>query len=215
VGQKVNPIGFRTGIRGGLKWPSRWFARKGYADLVNEDIKIRSFLLTEYKHTRICSIEIERFANYLKIIIYSALPGYLIGKKGQDIENLKKSLSNYLGKSAIEISVQEVADVYLSARAIAQVIAEQIEKRVSFKKSIKKAATDVMKAGAKGIKVCVSGRLDGAEIARSEWVRLGSVSLHTLRSNIDYSLVEAKTTYGIIGVKVWISKGNFQNSLYF
>lgn len=214
MGQKVNPIGFRTGVKGCLRWSSKWFARKNYADLANEDIKIRMYLYKEYSHTRICSIDIERSGNYLKVIIHSAMPGLLIGKKGQDIENLKKELSSLLNKNSIEVSVQEVKDVYLSARAIAQVIAEQLEKRVSFKKSIKKAATDVMKAGAKGIKICVSGRLDGAEIARSEWARHGSVSLHTLRSDIDYSLVEALTTYGIIGVKVWISRGNYQNTLY-
>jgi small subunit ribosomal protein S3 len=214
VGQKVNPIGFRTGVRGCLKWSSRWFARTGYADLANEDIKIRTYLYKEYAHTRICSIDIERSGNYLKVIIHSAMPGLLIGKKGQDVENLKKELSDYLKKAGVEVSIQEIKDVYLSARAIAQVVAEQIEKRVSFKKAIKKAATDVMKAGAKGVKICISGRLDGAEIARSEWVRHGSVSLHTLRSDIDYSLVEALTTYGIIGVKVWISRGTYQNALY-
>lgn len=214
MGQKVNPIGFRTGVRGCLRWSSRWFARTGYADLANEDIKIRSYLYKEYAHTRICSIDIERSGNYLKVIINSALPGLLIGKKGQDVENLKKELSLYIDRTGVEVSIQEVKDVYLSARVIAQVVAEQVEKRVSFKKAIKKAATDVMKAGAKGIKICISGRLDGAEIARSEWVRHGSVSLHTLRSDIDYSLVEALTTYGIIGVKVWISRGNYQNTLY-
>jgi len=214
MGQKVNPIGFRTGVRGCLRWSSRWFARTGYADLANEDIKIRSYLYKEYAHTRISSIDIERSGNYLKVIINSALPGLLIGKKGQDVENLKKELSLYINRTGVEVSIQEVKDVYLSARVIAQVVAEQVEKRVSFKKAIKKAATDVMKAGAKGIKICISGRLDGAEIARSEWVRHGSVSLHTLRSDIDYSLVEALTTYGIIGVKVWISRGNYQNTLY-
>lgn len=215
MGQKVNPIGFRTGVKGCLRWSSRWFAKKDrYANLANEDIKIRTYLYKEYAHTRICSIDIERSGECLKIILYSAMPGLLIGKKGQDIENLKKELLVFLNKSDIEVSVQEVKDVYFSARAIGQVIAEQIEKRVSFKKAIKKAATDVMKAGAKGIKICVSGRLDGAEIARSEWARHGSVSLHTLRSDIDYSLVEAFTTYGIIGVKVWISRGNYQHTLY-
>lgn len=214
MGQKVNPIGFRTGVKGCLKWSSRWFARTGYADLANEDIKIRSYLYKQYAYTRICSIDIERSGNYLKVIINSALPGLLIGKKGQDVEKLRKELSDYIGRSGVEISIQEVKDVYLSAKAIAQAIAEQIEHRVAFKKAIKKAATDVMKANAKGVKICISGRLDGAEIARSEWVRHGSVSLHTLRSDIDYSLVEAMTTYGIIGVKVWISRGNYQNALY-
>lgn len=214
MGQKVNPISFRTGVRGCLKWSSRWFARSGYANLVHEDIKIRKFLYKNYAHTRISSIDIERSGNYLKIIISSAFPGLLIGKKGQDIENLKKQLSLLVGRPEIEVSVQEVKDVYLCAPLIAQVIAEQIAKRVSFKKAIKKAATDIMKANAKGVKICVSGRLDGAEIARSEWVRLGSVPLHTLRADIDYSAVEALTTYGKIGIKVWICRGSYQSALF-
>ncbi len=214
MGQKVNPISFRTGVRGCLKWSSRWFARSGYADLVNEDIAIRAFLYKEYAHTRISSIDIERSGNYLKVIISSALPGLLIGKKGQDIEELKKQLSILVKRTNIEVSVQEVKDIYLTARLIAQVIAEQITKRVSFKKAIKKAATDIMKANALGVKICISGRLDGAEIARSEWVRHGSVPLHTLRADIDYSALEALTTYGKIGIKVWICRGRYQSHLF-
>lgn len=214
MGQKVNPISFRTGVRGCLKWSSRWFTRTGYADLVHEDIKIRDFLYKEYAHTRINSIDIERSGNYLKVIISSAFPGLLIGKKGQDIENLKKQLSALVNRTGIEISIQEVKDVYLSAQLIGQAIVEQITKRVSFKKAIKKAATDVMKANAKGVKICISGRLDGAEIARSEWVRHGSVPLHTLRADIDYSALEALTTYGKIGIKVWICRGGYQSNLF-
>jgi small subunit ribosomal protein S3 len=214
VGQKVNPISFRTGVRGCLKWSSRWFARSGYADLVNEDIAIRKFLYKEYAHTRINTIDIERSGNYLKVIISSALPGLLIGKKGQDIEFLKKQLGLLVKRDNIEVSVQEIKDVYLTARLIAQVISEQITKRVSFKKAIKKAATDIMKANALGVKICISGRLDGAEIARSEWVRHGSVPLHTLRADIDYSALEALTTYGKIGIKVWICRGRYQSHLF-
>lgn len=214
MGQKVNPISFRTGVRGCLKWSSRWFARSGYADLVNEDIAIRKFLYKEYAHTRINTIDIERSGNYLKVIISSALPGLLIGKKGQDIEFLKKQLGLLVKRDNIEVSVQEIKDVYLTARLIAQVISEQITKRVSFKKAIKKAATDIMKANALGVKICISGRLDGAEIARSEWVRHGSVPLHTLRADIDYSALEALTTYGKIGIKVWICRGRYQSHLF-
>lgn len=214
MGQKVNPISFRTGVRGCLKWSSRWFARSGYADLVNEDIAIRKFLYKEYAHTRIDTIEIERSGNYLKVIISCALPGLLIGKKGQDVESLKIQLCLLLKRDNIEVSVQEIKDVYLTARLIAQVISEQITKRVAFKKAIKKAATDIMKADARGVKICISGRLDGAEIARKEWVRHGSVPLHTLRADIDYSALEALTTYGKIGIKVWICRGRYQSHLF-
>ncbi len=214
MGQKINPISFRTGVRGCLKWSSRWFVRSGYADLVNEDIAIRKFLYKEYAHTRINTIDIERSGNYLKVVISSALPGLLIGKKGQDVESLKKQLSLLVKRDNIEVSVQEIKDVYLTARLIAQVISEQITKRVSFKKAIKKAATDIMKANALGVKICISGRLDGAEIARSEWVRHGSVPLHTLRADIDYSALEALTTYGKIGIKVWICRGRYQSHLF-
>jgi small subunit ribosomal protein S3 len=215
VGQKVNPIGFRTGVKNCRGWDSKWFAGKNkYADIINEDIKIRAYLHKEYKHTRISSIVIERSGNYLKVIIHSALPGLLIGKKGQDIEKLKKELSLLFNKNTLEVSVQEVKDVYFSSRIIATHIAEQIEKRISFKKAMKKAATDIMKAGAKGVKIAIGGRLDGAEIARTEYARHGSVPLHTLRSDIDYSQVEAFTTYGVVGVKVWICRGNYKNTLY-
>lgn len=214
MGQKVNPISFRTGVRGCLKWSSRWFTRAGYADLANEDIAIRKFLYQEYAHTKIAAIDIERSGNYLKVIVSSALPGLLIGKKGQDIESLKKQLSELVKRTNIEVSVQEIKDTYLAARLIAQAIAEQISRRVSFKKTIKKAATDVMKSNALGVKICISGRLDGAEIARSEWVRHGSVPLHTLRADIDYSAVEALTTYGKIGIKVWICRGRYQSHLF-
>ena len=215
MGQKVNPIGFRTGVKNCRTWDSRWFVDgKKYADVINEDLKIRDFLNKEYKHTRICSIVIERSGNYLKVVIHSALPGLLIGKKGQDIENLKKELSLLFSKNTFEVSVQEVKDIYFSAPIIATHIAEQIEKRVSFKRAIKKAATDIMKAGAKGVKIAIAGRLDGAEIARTEYARYGSVPLHTLRSDIDYSQVEAMTTYGVIGIKVWICRGSYKNILY-
>ncbi len=214
MGQKVNPIGFRTGVRGCLDWVSRWFAKKEkYADIFLSDVKIREYLMKNYKHTKISHIEIERSGDHVKVIIFSAMPGILIGKKGQDIDILRKKLSEYLKIDGIDVSVNEVKDIFTSAPVVAQSIAEQIERRVSFKKVMKKAAADINKAGVKGLKIRVSGRLDGAEIARAEWVRSGSVPLHTLRANIDYGFVEAKTTYGIIGVKVWICRGEYKKSI--
>lgn len=213
MGQKVNPTGFRTGVKGCLSWPSRWFSRKNYSDFILMDVKIREFINKNYKHTKISLIEIERSGDHLKVIIHSAMPGLLIGKKGQDIENLRKSLSNYIKVENLEVTVQEVKEANLQAAVIAQIIAEQLEKRVSFKKCIKKAALDVMKSGAKGVKIRVAGRLDGAEIARDEWVRVGSVPLHTFRADIDYGMKEALTTYGIIGIKVWICRGEYRTSI--
>jgi small subunit ribosomal protein S3 len=213
VGQKVNPIGFRTGIPGCLKWSSRWFVKKGYADLLFEDIKIRKYIQKEYKHAKLGAIDIERSGDHVKVIIFSAMPGALIGKKGHDIDLMRKNLSKISGKESIEVTIQEIKDSFFCAKVVAKEIADQIERRVSFKKAIKKAAADVMRGGAKGVKIRVAGRLDGAEIARDEWVRIGSVPLHTLRADIDYALVEAKTTYGIIGVKIWICKGEFRVSV--
>lgn len=212
MGQKVNPIGFRTGVRGCKKWPSSWFKRKGYADTALEDIKIRNFLYKNYTHAKIGAILIERSGDHIKIIINSATPGILIGKKGQDIDNLRKLVSKEVdSKNSVEVSVKEITDSFLCARVMAQAIAEQIERRVSFKKVIKKISADVMQAGAKGVKIRVAGRLDGAEIARDEKVHMGSVPLHTLRADIDYSAYEAKTTYGIIGIKVWICRGEYRS----
>jgi small subunit ribosomal protein S3 len=213
VGQKVNPIGFRTGVRNCLGWSSRWFARKKFGDVFLEDVSIRKFLNENYKHARIGSIDIERSGDHVKVIIFSASPGLLIGKKGQDIEILRKKLSKFIKKDGVSVSIQEIKESLLCAKVVAQSIAEQLEKRISFKKAMKKAATDVMRAGARGVKIRVAGRLDGAEIARDEWVRTGCVPLHTLRSDIDYGLYEALTTYGIIGVKVWICRGEYRSSI--
>ncbi len=210
MGQKVNPLGFRTGVRGCLAWPARWYARHSYGTFLLEDVKIRTYLQKNYAYTKIGKIEIERSGDHVRIIIFSAMPGVLIGKKGQDIDVLRKNIAKEIGKDNVEVSVQEIKDALLSAQVISQMISEQLIKRVSFKKAIKKTATDVMRAGAKGIKIRVAGRLDGAEIARDEWVRIGSVPLHTLRADIDYGLSEALTTYGIIGVKVWICRGEYR-----
>jgi len=210
VGQKVNPIGFRLGIYRG--WDARWFARDvSYGKQVIEDLKIRKFLLDSLENAEVARIEIEKAGDNIRIIIHSGRPGYIIGKRGQEIETLRNQLATMLKKRNIELSVQEVPKPELNAILIARNIAAQIVKRVSYKRAMKRAALAAMRSGAKGIKICCSGRLHGAEIARVEWTRIGSVPLQTLRSDIDYGLAQAKTTYGIIGVKVWICKGEYQH----
>ena len=210
MGQKVHPIGFRLGVYRG--WLSRWFARKSYGELIMEDLKIRRYLAKRLKNAEVSSVEIEKAGENIRVVIYSGRPGVVIGKKGQEIENLRSELAKVLGKSNIEVSVQEVKNPELDAVLVARNIADQLERRISYKKAMRRATTTAMRAGAKGIKICCSGRLHGAEIARSEWARVGSTPLHTLRSDIDYGLAEAKTTYGIIGVKVWICRGDYQHS---
>jgi small subunit ribosomal protein S3 len=207
VGQKVNPIGFRLGVY--LDWDASWFARRSYGDQVLEDIKIRDFLDSALSRAEVSRIRIEKAGESIKVIINSARPGQVIGKKGQGIESLRKDLARILKKDNVEVSVQEVKQPELDATIVAKSIAEQIERRVNYKKAMKKAASTTLKSGAKGIKICVAGRLGGAEIARSEWLRMGSIPLHTLRVDIDYGFAQAKTKYGIIGVKVWISRGEF------
>lgn len=209
MGQKVNPIGFRLGIY--RSWPSRWFARKEkYSTLLLEDLKIRNFIDKKLVNAEISQVDIERAGDNLKIVLYSARPGIVIGRKGQEIDNLRKDLSILVNKNNIDVSVQEIKNPELDATVIAKSIAEQIEKRVGFKKAMKKAASAVMKSGAKGVKIRCAGRLGGAEIARDEWIRIGSTPLHTLRSDIDYGLIQAHTTYGVIGVKVWICRGEYK-----
>ncbi|CDK30507.1 30S ribosomal protein S3 [Candidatus Babela massiliensis] len=210
MGQKVNPIGFRLGVY--RSWPSRWFARReNYSKLLLEDIKIRNFIEKNLANAEISKVEIERAGdNNLKVIVYSARPGIVIGRKGQEIDTLRRDLSKLINKANVEVSVQEVKQPELDATIIAKSISEQLEKRGSFKKAMKRAALDVMKSGAKGVKIRCAGRLGGAEIARDEWIRVGSTPLHTLRSDIDYGFVEAHTTYGVIGIKVWICRGEFK-----
>ena len=210
MGQKVHPKGFRLGIY--RDWDARWFARDSYGKQLLEDLQIRKYLNKALKNAEVARVEIEKAGDNIRVIIHSARPGVVIGKKGQEIESLRTALSKRLGKTGIEISVQEVKNPELDATLVAKSIAEQLERRVSFKKAMKRAAASTMRAGAKGIKVCVSGRLGGAEIARREWTRIGSVPLHTLRADIDYGFAEAHTTYGIIGVKVWICRGEFQQA---
>lgn len=209
MGQKVNPIGFRTGIY--RDWDSKWFARRqNYAQLVLEDLKIRQYIegKKDLAGAEISGIIIEKAGDdNLRVKIKAARPGVVIGKKGQEIDALRKELATMLKRSNVDVSVEEIKNPELDATIVAKSIADQLEKRASFKKVLKKAATSAMKAGARGVKICVSGRLGGAEIARSEWIRVGSTPLHTLRADIDYSLQEALTTYGKIGVKVWICRG--------
>ena len=209
MGQKVNPVGFRLGIY--RTWDSRWFARKSYGKEVLEDVQIRKFLNRALENAEISKIEIEKAGDdNLRVTIHSGRPGVVIGKKDQEIESLRNELARRLGKKNVEVSVQEVKSPEVNAVLVAKNIAEQLVKRGSFKKAMKRAAISAMKSGAKGIKICCSGRLNGAEIAREEWTRVGSIPLHTLRSDVDYGLAEALTTYGLIGVKVWICKGEFQ-----
>jgi small subunit ribosomal protein S3 len=206
VGQKVNPVGFRVGVI--RTWESRWYAKgKKYFDNLHEDLKLRDFLKSKLKHAGVAKIEIERAAEKLKIIIQTARPGIVIGKKGTGIDSLKAEVQA-LTKSEVFLNIQEVRKPDVDSQLVAENIAMQLEKRVSWRRAMKKALAAGVKGGVKGIKIRVSGRLDGAEIARSEWYNQKSVPLHTLRADIDYGTAEALTSYGIIGVKVWIYKGD-------
>lgn len=208
MGQKVNPISFRTGIYRG--WSSRWFSKRGYADNLLQDVKVRKFLDANLNQAEISRVEIERTGESVKVIVHSGRPGMVIGKGGQEIETIRKNLASLLGLPSIEISVQEIRQPELDAALVARNIAAQLERRASYKKVMKRAATSGMKSGARGVKICCAGRLAGAEIARTEWVRVGAAPLHTLRSDIDYGVAQAYTTYGVIGVKVWICRGEYQ-----
>jgi small subunit ribosomal protein S3 len=204
LGQKVNPIGFRLGI---IKtWDSRWYAKADYAKLLHEDLKLRAFLKKRLYSSGVSKIEIERAANKAKINIYTARPGLIIGKKGSEVETLKKELAKLTDKE-IYLNIQEVRKPELDAQLVAENVALQLERRIAFRRAMKKSVTSALKFGAKGIRITCAGRLGGAEMSRTEWYREGRVPLHTLRADIDYGVAEAKTTYGIIGVKVLIFKG--------
>ncbi len=204
MGQKVNPIGFRLGI---IKtWDSRWYAKADYAKLLHEDLKLKSFLKKRLYNSGVSKIEIERAANKAKINIYTARPGLIIGKKGSEVETLKKELAK-LTSNEIYLNIQEVRKPELDAQLVAENVALQLERRIAFRRAMKKSVTSALKFGAKGIRITCSGRLGGAEMSRTEWYREGRVPLHTLRADIDYGFAEAKTTYGLIGVKVLIFKG--------
>lgn len=204
MGQKVNPIGIRLGIC--KTWNSTWYAGKDYAQKLNEDINLRRDLKKKLMAAAVSKIQIERPANNAVVTVHSARPGILIGKKGGGIEALRSEISAKLGVP-VHLNIEEVRKPELDSVLVAEGIAQQLEQRVMFRRAMKRAVTAAMKSGAKGIKICVSGRLGGAEIARSELYREGRVPLHTFRANIDYGTAESKTTYGIIGVKVWIFKG--------
>lgn len=206
MGQKVNPIGFRVGVI--RTWDSRWFAKgAGYVENLHEDFKLRGFIKDRLKHAGVAKIEMERAARKIKIIISTARPGVVIGKKGTGIDQLKAEIQK-LTKNEVFLNIQEVRKPDVDAQLVSESIALQLEKRISWRRALKKAMAAAIRGGVKGIKIRVSGRLDGAEIARSEWYNEKSVPLHTLRADIDYGTAEALTTYGLIGVKVWIYKGD-------
>jgi len=208
MGQKVNPNGIRLGIN--KTWSSRWFSKSEYAKLLHQDLEIKKYVEQKLNNASISKVNIERAAKKLRISIYSSRPGIIIGKKGADIEDLKNKLTK-LSNLEVFLDIKEVRKPEVEAKLVAENIASQLEKRVSFRRAMKKAVQSSMRLGAKGVKVMCSGRLGGAEIARTEKYHEGSVPLHTLRSDIDYATAEAETTYGICGIKVWINKGVILN----
>ena len=204
MGHKVHPIGFRLGY---IKtWNSRWYAEKEYAGLLHEDLKVRKIVKAKLYHAGIARIEIERSGNQLRINLHTSRPGIIIGRKGAEVDKLKAEIEA-LTKRQVSINIKEIKKPEVDAQLVAENIALQLEKRIAFRRAMKKAVVSALRLGAKGIKVNCAGRLGGAEIARTEWYREGRVPLHTLRADIDYGLAEAKTTYGQIGVKVWIYRG--------
>jgi len=210
MGQKTHPIGFRLGVI--RTWSSKWYEEKQYAKWLHEDIKLKRFIKSKLAHAGVSKIEVERAANKAKINIFTARPGIVIGKRGAGIEALKKEVQK-LAENEIFLNIQEVRKAEINAQLVAENIATQMERRVAFRRAMKKAVQTAMKFGAKGIKVHCGGRLGGAEMARREWYREGRVPLHTLRADVDYGFAEAKTTYGIIGVKCWIFKGEVLTGL--
>lgn len=205
MGQKVHPYGFRLGIN--KPWKSNWFGKRDFPELLQEDIKIRNFLRKNLSHAGIANLEIERSANRIRINIHTARPGIIIGKKGLEVDRLKEELQRIIGGKQVNLNIKEIRRAELDASLVAQNIALQLEKRISFRRAMKKSVQSSLRFGALGIKIRCSGRLGGHEIARSEWYREGRVPLHTLRADIDYGTAEALTTYGIIGIKVWVYKG--------
>lgn len=211
MGQKVHPIGIRLGF---IKdWTSRWYAdSKDYPDFLLQDLKIRDYIKKKLKHASVSRIQINRPANNAQITVHTARPGIVIGKKGEDIDSLRQKVSAMMG-IPVHLNVEEIRKPELDAQLVAEGVAQQLEKRIMFRRAMKRAVTNTMRLGAEGIKISVSGRLNGAEIARREWYREGRVPLHTLRADIDYGVAEAETTYGIIGVKVWIFKGEILDQM--
>jgi len=205
MGQKVSPVGLRLGIN--RTWDSRWYADKKYADLLKEDMDLREYLMKKLKAAGISRIVIERAASKVTVTVHSARPGIIIGKKGADIEKLRQDLSN-MTSADVSLNILEIRKPEVDAQLVAENVANQLERRVSFRRAMKRVVQTTLRMGAQGIRINCSGRLGGADIARMEWYREGRVPLHTLRANIDYGFAEAKTTFGIIGVKVWIYKGD-------
>jgi small subunit ribosomal protein S3 len=213
MGQKVHPIGIRLGIT--KEWSSKWYANsQSFPDYVYKDYLIRELLRAKLKEASVSRIQIDRPAKRANITIHTARPGIVIGKKGEDIEKLRVEVAKFLGMalSDVRLNIAEIRKPELDAQLVAEGIAQQLERRVQFRRAMRRAVTNTMRVGAEGVKVRVSGRLNGAEIARSEWYREGRVPLHTLRADIDYGLAEAKTTYGVIGVKVWVFRGEVFDS---
>src|SRR5882762_10142491 len=207
MGQKVNPYGFRLGVT--TDWKSRWFAdRKEYGQYVIEDWKIRNYLMTELPHAAISRVEVERTRDRLRVDVHTARPGIVIGRRGSEADRLRAGLAKITNNQKVQLNIQEIKQAELDAALIAQGVADQLAGRVAFRRAMKRAVQNAQKAGAQGIRVQCSGRLGGAEMSRTEWYREGRVPLHTLRAEIDYGFREAKTTYGRIGVKVWIYRGD-------
>ncbi|MFD1428216.1 small subunit ribosomal protein S3 [Kroppenstedtia sanguinis] len=204
MGQKINPVGLRVGII--RDWESKWYGGKDYADMLHEDIEIREYLFKRLKDAGISSVEIERAANRVNLTIHTAKPGMVIGKGGSEVEALRKALTKMTGKK-VHINIEEIKTPELDARLVAENIAQQLERRISFRRAMKQTIQRTLRSGAKGVRTQVSGRLGGADIARTEGYNEGTVPLHTLRADIDYGTAEAHTTYGRIGVKVWIYRG--------
>ena len=204
MGQKVHPTGFRLGFN--KTWRSRWYAEKDYANLLHEDVLLKKDLKKRFAHAGVSRVEVERAANKLKITIFTSRPGIIIGRKGAEVDKLKQEIQKKTGKEVF-INIQEILKPELDAQLVAESVALQLEKRIAFRRAMRKAVDAALRFGAKGIKVRVSGRLNGAEIARSEWYLHGQLPLHTLRADIDYGLHEARTSFGQIGVKCWIFKG--------
>ena len=206
MGQKINPIGFRLAVN--RNWSSRWYANnRNFAPMLAEDIKVRGFLKKKLAHASVGRVLIERPAKDARITIFSARPGVVIGKKGEEIEALKAELRRIMGVQQVHVNIEEIRKPEIDAQLIADSIAQQLEKRIMFRRAMKRAMQNAMRLGAQGIKIMSAGRLNGIEIARTEWYREGRVPLHTLRADIDYGQGEAKTSYGVIGIKVWVYKG--------
>src|SRR5258705_684450 len=206
MGQKIHPIGFRLSVN--KNWSSRWYANsRNFATMLNEDLKVRDYLKKRLSHASVGKVMIERPAKDARITIHSARPGVVIGKKGEDIEILKADLRKLLGVQMVHVNIEEIRKPEVDAQLIADSIAQQLEKRIMFRRAMKRAMQNAMRLGAQGVKIMSAGRLNGHEIARTEWYREGRVPLHTLRADIDYGTGEAKTSYGVIGIKVWVYKG--------